>query len=120
MSRSNSHLLYWYPRILSIIFALFLSLFTLNVFQEYLGIRATVIALLLHLIPAAAVALALLFAWLWEWIGTIFYTLAAVVYAFKVAPKHPDWVLAISGPLLVMAALFLVAWIGRRAMRPAH
>lgn len=69
MSRVTAGLLYWSPRILSIAFAIFLSLFALDVFNEIHGFWQTVLAFLIHLIPAMIFVAALIVAWRWEWIG---------------------------------------------------
>ncbi len=119
MSRIAARLLYWSPRILSILFAMFLSLFALDVFREVHGFWPTVLAFAIHLVPAIVVIAVLLAAWRWEWIGTAVFSLAAVGYAVSVLPQHMDWAFVISLPLLVIAALFLTSWIERPKLRPA-
>lgn len=44
-------LLFWTPRILCLLFAVFLSLFALDVFTEGYGFWKSILALLIHLIP---------------------------------------------------------------------
>ncbi len=72
--------LFWIPRILCILFALFLGLLFLDVFDENLGLLESVLALLIHLIPAYIVIAVLLLAWRREWIGAILFTALAVFY----------------------------------------
>jgi hypothetical protein len=124
MSRIGAGLLHWSPRILSLAFALFLSLFALDVFQEFHGFRLMVLAFLVHLIPALVIVAILAVAWRWAWIGAVLYLLAADYYAWSwtIPPRHVHWapIAGISGPLLVMAALFLADWLERPALRPAH
>lgn len=55
--------LFWTPRVLCILFAAFLSLFSLDVFGAGLGVGETVLALLLHLLPVFVVILVLIVAW---------------------------------------------------------
>jgi hypothetical protein len=119
MSHSAARLLYWSPRILSIAFALFLGLFALDVFNEGHNFWRTGLALAIHLIPSAIVVAVLIAAWRWEWIGAGLYLLAATYYTWSVLPSHPDWALAIAGPLLLIAALFLVNSIERAKLRAA-
>ena len=118
MSPAALRLLFWAPRVLSIAFAIFLSLFALDVFQENHGFRQIALALLIHLIPVFILLAVLLVAWRWEWAGAVLFASAAAFYAAKVLPKHPNWAAAISLPLLLLAALFLANWRMRVRLRP--
>jgi hypothetical protein len=51
MKAGNKKLLTWLPRIPGMLFAVFISLFALDVFSEEKGFLQTLIALLMHLIP---------------------------------------------------------------------
>jgi hypothetical protein len=120
MSPQSSRLLFWSPRILSIAFVVFLSLFALDVFQEAHGFREFLPALLIHLVPTCVLVAILLVAWRWEWIGALAFSAAGAAYAFSVMPRHPDWAATLALPMLVIAALFLANWIQRARLRPAH
>jgi hypothetical protein len=123
MSRVTPRLLYWFPRILSIAFALFLSLFALDVFNEIHGFWWTLFAFLIHLIPAMVIVAGLIVAWRWESIGAGMFLLAAVYYAVHMLSRNMNnWpaVLGISLPLLVIAAMFLGDWIKRSHVRLAR
>jgi hypothetical protein len=48
---------------LSILFAMFLSVFSLDVFSEANGFGETILALLMHLIPVDIVVIVLVIAW---------------------------------------------------------
>jgi zinc transporter ZupT len=120
MSPFARQLLYWSPRILCIAFAIFLSLFALDVFSEGYGFGETALAFLIHLIPAGIVVAVLLIAWRWEWIGAVLFTAAAAIYGVPQLVRHPSWVLGISVPMLVIAGLFLLNWIKRSELRPAR
>jgi hypothetical protein len=120
MSHGAFSLLYWSPRILTILFAVFLSLFALDVFNEAHGFWGIVGALLIHLIPAVAIVAVLVAAWRWEWIGAVLFSMAAAFYTWNVAPRHLDWAMTIGGPLLAIALLFLVNWIERAKLLEAH
>jgi lysylphosphatidylglycerol synthetase-like protein (DUF2156 family) len=108
--------LFWTPRALCIAFAIFLSLFALDVFNEGYGIWKTLAALMIHLLPTFIVLAVLALAWRWEWIGAVVFVAAGALYA-KGAWRHPSWILTISGPLFVIAALFLVNWLKRAELR---
>ena len=110
--------LFWSPRVLTILFALFLSLFALDVFEEGYGLWETVLALFMHLIPTWIVLIVLALSWRWEWIGAVLFVALALIYAyFAVGRGHPEWIAIISGPLLLIAGLFLVNWLYRKQIR---
>jgi formate hydrogenlyase subunit 3/multisubunit Na+/H+ antiporter MnhD subunit len=109
-------LLFWTPRVLCIAFALFLSLFALDVFSEGLGWWKTLLALSIHLLPTLFILVVLAFSWRREWVGGILY-IAAGIRCLIAARHHPDWVLVISGPLFVVGALFLLNWWKRAEIR---
>jgi hypothetical protein len=114
MNIGTKRVLFWSPRILCMLFALFLSLFALDVFGEGLGVGKTILALLMHLIPVYIVVIVLVIAWRWEWVGAVLFSTLAVFYVASAWGRF-DWsaYLAISGPLLVVGVLFLFNWIYR-------
>lgn len=118
MSHPVNRFLFWSPRILAILFAIFLSIFALDVFNEPRGFWRTALALAIHLIPTAMVLLILAAAWQWERLGALLFALLAGIYAYQVLPMHPSWAAAISGPLLAIAALFMADWMTHRRLRP--
>ncbi|MGB8031604.1 MAG: hypothetical protein WCF30_18280 [Terracidiphilus sp.] len=124
MSRLSARLLYWSPRILAIALAIFLSLFALEAFNEFHVFWKCILAFCIGLLPAAIVAAILSVAWRWEWVGAALFALAALYYAWSwtVPPRHMNWTATagISGPLLVIAALFLANWIERAKLRTAR
>ena len=116
MKGSVKRILFWTPRILSILFAVFISLFALDIFGEGYGTWQTIVALLMHLIPTAFVIVVLIISWRWEWIGAFLFAAAGLYYAFTTL-KHPDWILVISGPLFVIAILYLLNWLNHKELR---
>lgn len=120
MTRTTGRIVYWLPRILTILFAAFVSLFALDVFGEGLGFWGTLVALLMHLVPTAIILAVLAVAWRWEWVGALAYAALAVVYVVMVFGRFPlTTYVAISGPLVLIGALFLVNWIYRSELRVA-
>ena len=117
MSKRMKRLLFWAPRILTIFFALFLSIFALDVFGTGYSIGETILALLIHLIPTYIVLLVLAVAWRREWLGTVLFVLLALFYLLA-SDQHWSAYLLISGPLLLMAVLFLLNWVYRGQLRP--
>ena len=64
-------LLFWTPRVLCLLFAVFLSLFALDVFNEGYGFWKTILALFMHLVPTSIVLAVLAISWRWEWAGAL-------------------------------------------------
>lgn len=91
--------------------AVFLSLLALDVLGEGRGFGGTALALFMHLVPVYIVVIILVIAWRREWVGAILFPLLAVFYLFISWGKlHWSAGLAISGPLFVIGAFFLVNW----------
>jgi signal transduction histidine kinase len=111
-------LLYWTPRALCILFAAFISLFALDVFNEGYGRWEMILALLAHLVPTAIILVVLAACWRWEWIGGVLFTVLGAAYAVIAWPKF-GWgaCLLISGPLVLIGVLFLVNWRYRAELR---
>ncbi len=101
-------MLRWAPRIIGILSVLLLSLFALDVFAEDYGLARTVLALVIHLVPALIVLAVLLVAWRWPRAGGfLFLALAAWYVAMTGGDASLAAYLAIAGPLVVAGALFL-------------
>jgi len=108
--------MYWAPRVLCIAFAIFVSLFALDVFSEGYGFWQTIVALLIHLVPTAIIVIGLLISWRWEWVGAVMFIGLGTYYTLG-EWKHPNWVLTIAGPLFLIGALFLFDWVKRKELR---
>lgn len=70
----------WAPRILSIMFILFLMLFSLDVFAENLSFWEIAFGLFMHNIPALVLLIVLLISWRYEIVGGIAFILAGILY----------------------------------------
>ncbi len=107
-------IIYWLPRILSIGFVLFLSLFSLDVFSEYSGWNA-VLPLLIHLLPSFVLLGAVAISWKRDLIGAIIFFGFAVFYVFAVGFDRPwSWYAGISGPAAVVGIFFFLNWLLKR------
>jgi hypothetical protein len=117
--KPGQELLYWSPRVLCIAFALFTSIFALDVFGEGRGFWETAGALFMHLIPTFLILIILAVSWRREWIGGVFYIGLAAVYiiAFRDRPLHWSALVLIAAPLVLMGALFLLNWYYRDTLR---
>jgi hypothetical protein len=118
MKQPMKRLLFWSPRVLTILIALFVSLFALDVFGEGYGFWGTVVALFMHLIPTWIVLIVLAVSWRWEWVGAVLFAALGLLYAyFAFGRGHPEWTLVISGPLFLVGGLFLLNWLYRKQIR---
>jgi len=118
MKGSVRGILFWAPRILCLMFALFISLFSLDVFGEGYGFWKTILALLMHLRPTAIILLVLVISWRWEWVGGIVYIILGLLY-IVMTRGHFAWLvyLAMSGPLFLIGVLFLINWFYKKEER---
>jgi hypothetical protein len=120
MTSTARGLLFWTPRILCIAFALFISLFALDVFGEQRSLGETLIALVMHLIPTAIVLIVLAVSWRWEWVGGIACIALGILYVVMAWRRFPLGVyFLIAGPLVLTGILFLLNWYYRKELRPA-
>jgi hypothetical protein len=111
MNTKARQVLFWTPRILCILFAIFLSLFALDVFGEGYGFWEAILGLLIHLVPVYIVIIALLVAWKREWVGGVLFIGFAVFYLVQAWGRvHWSAFLAISGPLTLLGVFFLLNW----------
>ena len=78
MKKPVKRAVYWIPRILCLLFAVFISLFALDVFSEGYGFWETIVALVMHLVPPGMILMALAIAWRWEWLGAILFVALGV------------------------------------------
>ena len=111
MKEPKKTFLYWCPRILGIVFALFMSLFGFDVLDMGYGFPEIILALIMDMMPAILVAIAVVLAWRWEWIGTILFIGLAVLY-MSMTSLEMDWVtfLLIPLPLTIVGVLWYLAW----------
>ncbi|HEY5910534.1 MAG TPA: hypothetical protein VJA21_08015, partial [Verrucomicrobiae bacterium] len=115
MNTPAKRFLFWTPRVLCLLFAVFISLFALDVFEENHGFWDTTIALLLHLIPTGILLLILAVTWRWEWVGGLLFPALGALYIIKFWGRfHWSAYVILSGSLFVLGALFLLGW-GYRA-----
>ncbi|MDD2913271.1 MAG: hypothetical protein PHS29_01345, partial [Candidatus Pacebacteria bacterium] len=103
-------IIHWLPRILSIGFVLFLSLFALDVFSEYSGWNVA-LPLLMHLIPSFVLLGIILVAWKYDLVGAIVFLGFAIFYVFAAGFDRPwSWYVCISCPAAIVGILFFINW----------
>jgi hypothetical protein len=122
MKKKINRFVYWTPRILSIIFILFLMLFSLDVFDENLSFWGTTLALFMHNIPALILLVLLIISWKQELVGAITFISAGLLYILFAFSRVPmgmalSWSLQIAGPAFLIGILFLVGWFKKKKIK---
>ncbi|MFA4953479.1 MAG: hypothetical protein WC584_04615 [Candidatus Pacearchaeota archaeon] len=108
--------LYWTPRILSILFILFLAMFSLDVFDSASSLGDILIGLFMHNIPVFILLIVLLISWKHEIIGGIAFIFAGLLYIFTLLMNPQlewymlSWSLIIAGPAFLIGILWLLNW----------
>ena len=116
MKKKTDKFIYWTPRVLGIIFILFLMMFSLDIFQPGLTDWQIAIGLFMHNIPALLLLLSLIISWKHEIVGGVTFILAGLVYILLLA-MNPNfkwymlsWSVIISGPAFLIGILFIINW----------
>lgn len=115
MEKKVNKFIYWTPRILSIIFILFLALFSLDIFELKLGFWGTLLGLFMHNLPSLLLLAVLIISWKYEIVGGIVYLLAGLLYIILLRKNQFEWyllswALLIAGPAFLIGILFLINW----------
>jgi hypothetical protein len=115
-----AQLIYWAPRALCLVFALFISMFALDVFNVGRGFWQILLALTMHLIPTFLLLIILWASWRREWIAGVLFPALGIFYVVWAWNKpFGNWpvFLLMAGPLVVTGGLFLLNWFYRGALR---
>ncbi len=117
MAKQVNKFVYWVPRILSILFILFLALFSLDVFEiPNQNAGEVALRLLIHNIPALALLFILIISWKYEIVGGVVFILAGIAYIIVSVFNQIEWYfiiswgLQIAGPAFLIGILFLMNW----------
>lgn len=110
-----NRILYWTPRIASLLFVAFISLFALDVFGAYQGWELAT-ALFMHLLPSFVLLVAILVAWRYDLFGGFAFLALTAWYAWTVGPERNwSWYLSIAAPAAVVGSLYLLHWFVERS-----
>lgn len=106
---------FWAPRILSIIFILFLALFSLDIFGNNYTFWETVLGLFMHNIPSIILLVVLLISWKHEIVGAIAFSFAGLLYCLMLLitvsmDNNFRWFM-LSYPLIIAGPAFLIAYL---------
>jgi hypothetical protein len=123
--KNHNKLLLWTPRILGVIFVLFLMMFSLDVFQPGLTTWQIVSGLLIHNIPALFLLTILIISLKYEILGGIVFILAGLLYILMLTVNSKfewyilSWSATISGPAFLIGILFIINWRKKRNRKTA-
>lgn len=115
--------LYWAPRILSILFLLFLAMFSLDIFDSCNSFLTCVLGLFMHNLPVIFLAIFLCFSWKRELIGAIAFASGGLLYIGQILFNigmdgfqwyYLSWSLFIACPSFVVAFLWYLNWKKKR------
>lgn len=112
--------LYWTPRILSILFIGFLSLFSLDVYEPGMSAGEVALGMFMHNIPSLILIILLILAWKREIVGAVAFIGSGLIYigfvvSNVVRSELPwyigiTWSLSIAGPAFLIGILYLLCW----------
>ena len=110
-------IIYWMPRVLAILFTLFIMMFSLDVFEETSSFIDQMIGFFMHNLPAFGIILIIVLAWKKDIIGMIGFALIAIGLFLMVMSSMPPEgsavnpaVFFISGPALLISLLYGLSW----------
>lgn len=112
---SRRTILIWLPRILSFAFISFLTILSFDVFVPGVSLGEVLLASLIHNIPSIFLAFFVALAWKREWLGTVIFAAAGLLYAtLQIVDGVRDytfiWILMVSGPALAVSIAYWIAW----------
>lgn len=116
MERKINRYLYWTPRIISILFVIFLAMFSLDVITPEASFSEIAMGLLMHNIPSLVLLIVLIISWKYEIVGGIVFILAGLLYILFAFQAGRDWdvvliwILTIAGPAFLVGILFMINW----------
>jgi hypothetical protein len=102
-------ILYWIPRVLTILAILFMMMFSLDVFGGDEPPVRKLLGFMIHNIPAFILTAILIISWRWEIIGGVIFILSAIAGGaifFNLSHKTGSIIIMI--PFLIVGILFIL------------
>lgn len=117
METKDNKLIYWTPRVLAVMITTLLFLMSLDVFSIGMNWLQTILALLLHNIPAFIFLIIMIISWNREIVGGIAFTLGGLLYIIITVSSEGlpwylklSWSMILAGPAILTGILFLINW----------
>ena len=120
IDRRLARLIYWSPRAAGIAIIFFVSLFALDVFSPEYTLGEMLLGFLMHMLPSIGMAVLLVIAWRWEWVGFAAFLLGALFFMRTLLgglDQALGMFLLFSGPMLLISLLFGANWRWRNEIR---
>jgi hypothetical protein len=123
MNKKINPFVHFTPRVLAIIFILFLAMFSLDVFDMNLGIGGIIVGLLMHNIPVFILIALLVVAWKYEIVGGIafiaggLFYIGLLIFGGNFQWYMLFWSVQISGPAFLVGILFLIEWFQKKKIK---
>ena len=119
MKNNQNKFIYWTPRVLSILFIIFLALMSVNTIAQKLGLWQVVFGIFVNNIVAFILLAALIVSWKYEIVGGIAFILAGTLYSVLLARNTFEWYLLawagiVPGITFFVGILFLIGWYKKR------
>lgn len=117
MNQAFKKLLYFSPRVLSLMMVVFLMLFSLDVFKITTTTQDLVVGLVIHNLPALLLLITSIIAWKYELFGTVVFYIGAIIYGFMVFTNQLNflmqlnWFLSLATPLVFIGTLYLLNYL---------
>ncbi len=119
MTSTTRKILYWSPRLLGILYAVFISLFALDVWGTGAGFWPELAAFIVHLLPTFLILAALVIAWDQPRLGGILFLLLATGFGLYFGWNEPVTLLLLALPPTATGLLFIAdECVERVAWRP--
>ena len=108
----------WLPRLLAILYGLFLSLFAFDSW-EGVGFWEGLAGFIVHLMPVYMVAFVLVVAWRWRVLGGLLFIVLAAGFTLAFGWREAETLLLLALPPVVIGGLFLLdGYVSERRLRP--
>lgn len=114
--KSINGFLYWIPRILAILFILFLAFFSLDVFSPEKDLASIIFGLIMHNIPVFILIIVLVISWKYDIFGVSFMLFGFIFLSNLILRgKRVEYGhLTIIIPSILIGILFLFNWARKR------
>jgi len=119
-----SKFIFWTPRILAILFILFLAMFSLDIFDSCNNFFNCALGLFMHNLPSIILTIILIIAWKYEIVGAIVFFLFGLWYIVQFVITgiinngfhwyYLSWIFIIAGPAFLVGILFWINWVKKK------
>ncbi len=108
MEEKSERILFWTPRVLIIIFALFLAIFSLDVFDSASSFAQIAIGLFMHNLPSIVLLLILIISWRNDLVGGIIFLALGVLCVIGTIVSLLIIPLGKINPLLIIGSIIFL------------